>query len=150
MIRHRPAAPRSCAELPAPAKSNHTPYLPALPVAGFARIEFLPRLLFAQVKLACIFAGSANSWGSRYSFGIHQLTLSCNSAASTFFNKHFSVDQHRTLVARALQTGSYTRVEPKSSRAIPHKRTIRYGIPLGLIDRPVEIRGRLRSTRRFG
>ena len=57
-------------------------------------------------------------------------------------SRRFTIEQLRTLVARALQTGSYTPAESKRVRAVPDKRTIRYYTTLGLIDRPAEMRGR--------
>jgi len=54
----------------------------------------------------------------------------------------FPIDDLRTLVARALQVGSYSPAESKRIRAVPDTRTIRYYTTLGLIDRPAEMRGR--------
>jgi hypothetical protein len=54
----------------------------------------------------------------------------------------FPIDDLRTLVARALQGGSYSPAESKRIRAVPDTRTIRYYTTLGLIDRPAEMRGR--------
>ena len=54
----------------------------------------------------------------------------------------FPIDDLRTLVARALQAGSYSPAESKRIRAVPDTRTIRYYTTLGLIDRPAEMRGR--------
>jgi DNA-binding transcriptional MerR regulator len=57
-------------------------------------------------------------------------------------NTRFPIDDLRTLVARALQAGSYSPAESKRIRAVPDTRTIRYYTTLGLIDRPAEMRGR--------
>lgn len=54
----------------------------------------------------------------------------------------FPIDDLRTLVAKALQVGSYSPAESKRIRAVPDTRTIRYYTTLGLIDRPAEMRGR--------
>ena len=54
----------------------------------------------------------------------------------------FPIDDLRTLVARALQSGSYSPAESKRIRAVPDTRTIRYYTTLGLIDRASEMRGR--------
>ncbi len=54
----------------------------------------------------------------------------------------FPMTDLRTLVARALQAGSYRPAESKRVRAVPDMRTIRYYTTLGLIDRPTEMIGR--------
>lgn len=56
--------------------------------------------------------------------------------------QRFPIDDLRTLVARALQGGSYSPAESKRIRAVPDTRTIRYYTTLGLIDRAAEMRGR--------
>lgn len=54
----------------------------------------------------------------------------------------FPIADLRTLVARALRSGSYTPADSGRIRAVPDTRTIRYYTTLGLIDRPAEMQGR--------